>query len=264
MWKSPLRCKMPGPTHFLCLPLRSAELSSRLAAFKVDVTRAGDDDDGVAAIPEAAVRPPGTLHLTLGVMALQDESLVQRARDVLQSLRPGDLLRRIRLAEKKTAGEEGQASPPPPPPPQLGEDGKLSLAFRGLQAMRRPDQTSVLYVPPVDDEGQTLRRLCEELRSPFREAGLMTVDDDGRPLLLHATVVNTVYVRGKGKNKGKGKGKGGRGRLTFDGREVLARYEGFAWAESVEVGEVAICRMGAKKVGDEGDQAYEVEAEVAF
>lgn len=250
---------MPGPTHFLCLPLRSAELSSSLAAFKADVTRASDDDDGVAAIPEAAVRPPGTLHLTLGVMALQDENLVQRATDVLQSLRPGDLLRRIRLAEKKkTAGEEeGQASPP-----QLGEDGKLSLAFRGLQAMRRPDQTSVLYVPPADDEGQALRRLCEELRSPFREAGLMTVDDDGRPLLLHATVVNTVYVRGKG--KGKGKGKGGRGRLTFDGREVLARYEGFAWAEGVEVGEVAICRMGAKKVGDEGDQAYEVESEVAF
>ena len=92
-------------------------------------------------------------------------------------------------------------------------------------------------------------------------------------MLLHATVLNTIYVKGrdreqhlgqgKWKGKGKGKGKGGRReRLTVDARPILDRYDDFVWMRDVPIEKVAICRMGAKKVGDDGDEAYEVEAEI--
>lgn len=109
--------------------------------------------------------------------------------------------------------------------------------------------------------------------------------DEQRPLLLHATVVNTIYVK-KNKNNvnnnnnssnsnnnpnNNGDRRGGRQgrrrqeRLTLDARDILGRYDDYVWVEGMPVDRVAICRMGAKKIeGSEGDEAYEVEAEVLF
>lgn len=40
--------------------------------------------------------------------------------------------------------------------------------------------------------------------------------------------------------------------LRFNARGLLERFEGFVWAEGLRVDKVAICRMGARKVLDEG------------
>ncbi|GKZ19203.1 hypothetical protein AbraIFM66951_008037 [Aspergillus brasiliensis] len=58
-----------------------------------------------------------------------------------------------------------------------------------------------------------------------------------RPLLLHATIVNTIYAKGKGGGHGGRGGRGGRGgdgkgdkrkrQYTFDAREILARYRDY-------------------------------------
>ncbi|KAI2995755.1 hypothetical protein CBS147346_9769 [Aspergillus niger] len=66
-----------------------------------------------------------------------------------------------------------------------------------------------------------------------------------RPLLLHATIVNTIYAKWKGGGHGGRGGRGGRGgngkgdkrkrQYTFDAREILARYRDYTSAgESVE------------------------------
>lgn len=66
-----------------------------------------------------------------------------------------------------------------------------------------------------------------------------------RPLLLHATIVNTIYAKGKGGGHGGRGGRGGRGgdgrgdkrkrQYTFDAREILARYRDYTSpGESVE------------------------------
>lgn len=66
-----------------------------------------------------------------------------------------------------------------------------------------------------------------------------------RPLLLHATIVNTIYAKGKGGGHGGRGGRGGRGgdgkgdkrkrQYTFDAREILARYRNYTSpGESVE------------------------------
>ena len=97
-----------------------------------------------------------------------------------------------------------------------------------------------------------------------------------RKLLLHATVVNTIYVprvrAGEGRARGSGGSRGRRGaqgeghgrkkaRLTLDARDVLEKYKDFEWMRDVRVEKVAICRMGAKKRED-GEEEYEVEAEI--
>jgi activating signal cointegrator complex subunit 1 len=137
-----------------------------------------------------------------------------------------------------------------------GEEGKLTVTLRGLRSMQADkEKAAVLYAPPEDPLGR-LQGFCEGVKKVFVDEGVMA--EEGRPLLLHATVVNTVYVKGKGGRRGE--------RVTIDAREVLEKYEDEVWMEDVEVEGVQICKMGAKKrvVDGEEDEVYEVEAEVRF
>lgn len=194
------------PTHFLALPLHThAAFARSLSAFRADVTSPNS-----FAYPDAAIRPAGTLHLTLGVMHLADQSRVDAALGLLKATEPKKLL----------------SSP-------------LNIGFKGLEAMGSPEKTSVLYAPPVDAEGK-LQAFCEDLKGRFVDAGFM--EKDTRPLILHATVLNTIYVKGRGKAKG---------RLSIDARDVMARYEDFVWAEDLALGEVSLCKMGAQEVDGE-------------
>lgn len=118
--------------------------------------------------------------------------------------------------------------------------------------MQSASKASTLYAAPVDPDG-TLQGFCQKLKSIFTEAGVLV--QDTRPLLLHATILNTIYVKGRRQgNK--------REKLTVDARGMLDRYDDFVWMENVAIEKIAICRMGAKDVGDGEDQAYEVEAEI--
>lgn len=84
-------------------------------------------------------------------------------------------------------------------------------------------------------------------------------------MVLHATIVNTTYAKGKNKGKGSrgwGRGRGG-GKIEFDAMEVMSVFneqgggrEGdvggeFVWADGVVIDRVVICEMGAKKVEDD-------------
>lgn len=244
--------KRPPLTHFLCIPLATpasrAELSASLASFKRETAAA---NERCFRIPDGAVRPLGTLHLTLGVMSLKDEKL-EEAVGLLKGLRMGKILREVRREEAKRAKGAARLVGGPDPGPVTDEG--MSISLRGLHSMQRASQASVLYAPPVDARGHLLP-FCERLRGKFLEAGLMV--DDNRPLLLHATIVNTVYVRGRGRGKGK--------KLTLEAGSLLDRYADYIWLEKFAVDRVAICKMGAKEVeGEDGevDAAYEVEAEV--
>lgn len=251
-------------THFLCIPLGTVaagrrQLADSLAAFRADVAgttvamaAGGETQRGM--LPTTALRPVGTLHLTLGVMSLDAERL-QQAVETLQSLR-----------------RDGQVD-------SEGADRHILIALRGLHAIQPPAQARVLYAAPVDEasgqeSGGALLQLCERARAAFAD---LLVGGGKDPLLLHATVVNTIYVkgrgsggRGRGGGGGRGRGRGGRGgrerdRMTFDAQELLDRYEGHVWMEHVPIETVALCRMGAETVvDDEGvvDAAYPVVAEV--
>lgn len=223
-----------GPTHFLCIPLASAQLRRSLATFQADVTSINS-----FALPNEAIRPPGTLHLTLGVMSLQRQDQLDKALS---------LLRRLRLTDMLADARNSLAARHRGPPTKL-PTGPLNISMTGVQAMHSPSKTGVLYAPPLDSEGGTLYEFCKRLKQRFIDEGLMI--EDGKALLLHATVVNTIHVKTRGRQ-----------RLELDARDIIGKYEDFVWVDSMEVGQVAICRMGAKAVGV--DAYYEAEAEVNF
>ncbi|OLN92271.1 Uncharacterized protein C15D4.13c [Colletotrichum chlorophyti] len=241
----------PSPTHFLCIPLVTpasrSQLSKSLASFKADIT----SPDSFA-VPLDAVRPLGTLHLTLGVMSLPNNEGIEKAIEVLKGLKPLEILAGINPLSSTTslAGAAHSIQEAPLSP--------LSITLRGLQCMKsgpRADasKASVIYAPPVYSDG-VLQTFCEKVRAVFEEADVM--EKDARGLLLHATIVNTIYVKG-------GRGKKG-AKLTIDAREILERYDDYVWMEDVPVEKIAICRMGAKKIEGVDDQEYEVEAEIDF
>ena len=226
----------PSPTHFLCVPLVTSasrpQLVQSLGSFLADVSSPAS-----FGVPEDAVRPVGTLHLTLGVFSLPQSESLERAKELLRSLKPREML--------AAAAKTETAAPPP-----------LSITLRGLLSMQAPSKAAVLYAAPVDPLG-TLQGFCEKLRAAFQEAELMV--EDNRPLLLHATILNTVYVKGRRKNVRRGE------RLTIDARGILDRYEDQVWMEDIPVEKIAICRMGAKKVEVDGivvDEQYVVEEEI--
>jgi activating signal cointegrator complex subunit 1 len=201
------KAKKPPLTHFLCLPLvtptNSPRLSQALSEFRSDVEK-------VTPVPAQAVRPVGTLHLTLGVMSLSSSQL-SNAVEHLQDLDIGRILRGITTQKIAEAGidtptvSEGLGSVENPP--ALSENAALqadpdvlSIELRGVLPMQKARQTSILYAEPVDRTGRLLS-FGESLRGSFEERGWVVRDE--RALRLHATVLNTIYAKAKGKSEGR-------------------------------------------------------------
>ncbi|KAJ5168904.1 uncharacterized protein N7482_004498 [Penicillium canariense] len=319
--------KRPQLTHFLCLPLVNStslpQLEASIAAFKTAYPpvpfadfrhsqhQTPEQDASHAFIPEGAVRPVGTLHLTLGVMSLTNKERLDEALAFFKAL---DLVSLMREAERVAdeARQERDLKPSSRFIPdsadsslQLNSDAgsteatrPFSVSLESLHALPRAKAATVLHASPVDPTGR-LYPFCLMLRDKFIEAGFMQaesknglpgekgvqtvpdiqektrasscedlVGDDRalldelpkplsetegvaapnnqdpyaaalarkprpRPLLLHATLVNTIYVRGRRKiessdtTKSTKKGKNTPKRLEFDARDLLARYRDY-------------------------------------
>ena len=254
----------PPLTHFLCLPLVTTiskpQLLSSLRQFAISVTDLDEVDD--SHILQKAIRPLGTLHLTLGVMSLQSKERVEAATVFLGQLDIHGLLAKAAgsaIADTKShianAGDgiyhanvvtnssqtEGSAVP-------------LIISLTGLQPMHKPSSTSILYACP-QDSSQRLQHFCSALRTAFTEAGFLVPET--RPLLLHATIINTIYARERSRRQiNGGHGKHGKDR-GIDATKALERFGETIWAEGVRLEKVAICEMGAKRVtGEEGSEEY--------
>lgn len=175
---------------------------------------------------------------------------MDQAASLLASLKPREILAAIKPPVMPGTEQSGN---------EANGDDDLVVTLRGLQSMQPAAKASVLYAPPVDPLGR-LQAFGEKVRETFVEAELMT--DDKRPLLLHATILNTIYVKGRDK-----RGKKKWDKLTIDSRAILDRYEDEVWMENVKLDKLAICKMGAKKIetpNGEEDEEYEVAAEVAI
>jgi activating signal cointegrator complex subunit 1 len=203
--------KKPPLTHFLCLPLVTEtslpHLQASLSTFKDDLAEDGS-------VPTKAVRPVSTLHLTLGVMSLNPESL-QEAITCLRALDLHVLLRDIthrRVAEKAaedgTIAENLNAAAMP-------DTDALTVNLEALVPMQEPKKTSILYAEPRD-ASQRLGMFASVLREQFVGEGWLVEDE--RALRLHATVLNTIYA----KEKGGGRGRPRKGGVKEHGREALS------------------------------------------
>ncbi|CEJ60754.1 hypothetical protein PMG11_09317 [Penicillium brasilianum] len=328
------RERQPALTHFLCLPLVNSvslpQLEASIAAFAAayppvpvaDLSKrqpqTSEGDASHAVIPQGAVRPVGTIHLTLGVMSLPTKERLAEALAFFQTLDLASLLREaervaFELRQKRVSRRTSSNTAPnnaettslssnlpleleKTPPP-------LSVSLESLHALPRAKAATVLHASPSDPTGR-LYPFCVMLRDKFLEAGFtlsesknglpaekkdpkaveevqasqckdLNCDDNPlleeltplppqvesvsapeildpyaaalarkpkpRPLLLHATLVNTIYVRGR-RNFGPGNnGKNGRNgpkRFEIDARGLLARYRNYYVDETQRVARV--------------------------
>jgi activating signal cointegrator complex subunit 1 len=243
------KSKAPALTHFLCIPLVTTtsrpQLSRTIASFRDDVTR--PKALGGFELPLDAVRPVGTLHLTLGMMSFPKDEGLDKAAELLKSLKLREIMSTIKPPVMPGSSTEEMAKDQPRP----------QITLKGLHTFQKADKATVLFAAPTDQTG-LLHGFSEKIKALFKDAGLLSPDD--RPLLLHATIVNTIYVKGNRKKRGD------RNFIT-DAQAIMDRYEDQVWLEAFPLQKIAICRMSAKPIEEYGavvDAAYEVEAEVEF
>ncbi|KAK1138588.1 hypothetical protein N8T08_002382 [Aspergillus melleus] len=203
--------KRPQLTHFLCLPLVNStslpQLESSLAAFKADIPPATTphhaqpqaQDPTQPLIPDAAIRPVGTLHLTLGVMSLPSKERLDAAIHLLQSL---DLVALVHEAETiararaqtrtnraphrastsgshRSNGDETNESAHGETAENVIEEkhttitpSPFTISLESLHALPRARSATVLHAAPVDSTAR-LYPFCELLRDRFLDAGFL-------------------------------------------------------------------------------------------
>ncbi|KAK4555671.1 hypothetical protein LTR86_007424 [Recurvomyces mirabilis] len=279
--------KKPPLTHFLCLPLVTTasrpQLETSMKKFRDAVTStsycAAEDD--MMKIHPKAIRPVGALHCTLGVMSLNKQELDQ-AMKLLEELDVNELLR----------GTVGGATPSASESPVT----PLTIDLHGLVSMHDPQKTSILYSAPQDPT-ERLYPFCLAVQKLFKDASFLI--DENRELKLHATIVNTIYAKGRTKRPPKnaqrqqtpepdqsvrasveapegpaisdsaaGHGPEADAPLKINATHLLEQYEDFVWANDVKLDRIAICEMGAKKITDAEfrvvDEEYKEVARVAI
>ena len=281
--------KKPPLTHFLCLPLVTAstqpQLEASLHKFRELVQSTNEESEESTQIPAKAIRPLGTIHFTLGVMSLTSVDRVSEAIGFLQTFDLEGMLKDI-LDEGEPSSEDVPAFPP-----------RMSLT--SLHSMHPPKKTSILYAGPDDSSGIFVP-FCGKLRDTFSAAGFLVPDD--RPLKLHATIVNTVYAKAGDRGKAgtgsaglngpqasaqgsglpaesystqdappetsRGHGRTSKAPMRLDATGLLDKCKDFVWAENFTIEKIAICKMGAKKILDDGgnllDEQYEEVATVSL
>jgi activating signal cointegrator complex subunit 1 len=299
--KYPPSQKKPPLTHFLCLPLvtpsSKPQLEVSIETFRKNASPVEPEQTTNLATPihPKAIRPVGALHCTLGVMSLEASKL-QKAIDLLQTLNVERLLSDAAASTSNPSPTTRSTQPPTesePPvaaaaaaaaatPAQPHPSSPLKISLTGLSSMHSPTNTSILYIPPSDPT-QRLYPFCLALQQLFQNEGFLLPDN--RDLKLHATIVNTIYAKGRKKkaapkqdgkassadpgpqnehDRSQNHGPFSNAPLNFDARPLLDEYRNFVWAEGVVLDRIAICEMGAKKRFDaEGNVVGEEYTEVA-
>ncbi|KIW20888.1 hypothetical protein PV08_01467 [Exophiala spinifera] len=174
----------------------------------------------------------------------------------------------------------------------------LTVTLHGLGTFPRPSSSRVFFAHAHDHTGRLLP-FGNAVRRRFQDARLVT---ETRPLVLHATVANLIYVKARPKERG-GRGRGRGEAMTVDARDILRFFndgkavedrsaasaffaEGspdgdqdnllpassppelassYIWARDILVDRIRICKMGAEVSEVEGwGMEYKAVAEKVF
>ncbi|KAL4803659.1 AKAP7 2'5' RNA ligase-like domain-containing protein [Aspergillus unguis] len=249
------RPKRPPLTHFLCVPLVNdvslPQIESSIASFKAVLSSASStasrqehdptQQQPRPVVPHDAIRPVGTLHLTLGVMSLPTPERLEEALQFFQSLDLRALFREANEIAKQKQLHAKTRNDSPLRNESTNEDAQetglaateadsvepLSISLEGMHALQSLSSARILHAAPVDLTSR-LYPFCRALRDKFVEGGF--IQKENRPLLLHVTIVNMIYSRGGARSRSNyGKGKKGHGARpqTFDARDIVAHYRNY-------------------------------------
>lgn len=216
--------RRPPLTHFLCLPLNTSSSTPHLRAalqdFALDVAKDRDAGDGSSrsangprdtvkngvnggtgaqrTIPPRAVRPPGAIHLTIGVMSLLTPERIKAACDFLEGLDVKTIIAKVaatantstqstetrpssrneQQTEKKrdelslSAKNKADHSDHSSASSSLPDAPPIRIALTSLLPMQLPERTSTLYAAPTPQQ-PILLPFAQTLHDAFVEAGYL-------------------------------------------------------------------------------------------
>lgn len=203
---------MPRPNYFLSLPLQHDPfLRNRIEAFYRTVRRLRP-----GGFHESILVAPNRIHLTLGVMYLEKDSLpsIEDAMALLRTCQ-APLAQKLQVCH-------------------------LKIKLRGLASFQNSSHVHVLYCNPTDAvvEG-LLREVADIVVQKFVAANFLPRNDDH--YTLHATLLNTSHRK---PSRGR--------RISVNASALLASPA----AEEFDLGEVSIpridlCRMGSYNASGE-------------
>jgi len=224
------RHKQPA-THFLSIPLMTADIEKEFDDFKTAVLDTCGDSRGLDA---SIFQLPCRLHLTLALLILQNDAEISQANSILANA--------VQLLSSKY-----ELSTKP-----------FRIMMTGIEYMNdEPQEIDVLYAKvKADDHSDRLQNFVDDLVAEFDSSGLLKRDGpmgmERQPVKLHATIINTIFRSSRDEEnseqqqplqKAKGgapaTGKGRKVRVTFNGSYLLKVFNeydfGFAPFSAVEL-----------------------------
>ncbi|XP_037547033.1 activating signal cointegrator 1 complex subunit 1 [Nematolebias whitei] len=186
-------------THFLSFPLNDPRVQEGFLRFKDEVLQQCSQDHGVE---ESIFQNAAKLHLTIGTLALLNDTEVRKACEHLQQCQ-----RFIR---------------------DITEGKPLPLEVTGIEYMNDdPAMVDVLYAKVnVKDGSDKLQLMADQLVEHFISEGLMVREWDR--VKLHGTVMNTLFRKDLSAEASAGRQTSGE-REAFDARSILKKFAAFCF-----------------------------------
>eukprot|EP00039_Didymoeca_costata_P016111 m.282861 g.282861 ORF g.282861 m.282861 type:complete len:349 (+) comp16338_c2_seq25:3397-4443(+) len=180
-------------THFLSIPIQGAEFADSIDRFR-DTAMEIQNSEGDIGLSQEMFNTSTKLHLTIGVLKLFDQQDINKAKQVLQE------------CAKKLKGLRG-----------------TKIIVKGVEYMNDdPAAVDVLYAKvSLDDGPERLQVAVNEIADAFVDAGLL--DSENENVKLHATVINSKWMRNKRANA----------RKTFNASKLLVKFKKYEFGQSL-------------------------------
>jgi len=238
--------RRPPLTHFISLPIgHQISLQKSISSF---TSRLLDTTPALPGLDRTIVIPPRRLHLTLGVMSLDD---AEGSNIGFDSRGTDSRKKTLSQALSLLTSLESRIS-------EMLCGAQLTVPLQMMDIMPPdggdPDKAHVLWLGPShrNEEARRLRQVGEMVNKAFVEAGFIT---ERRPLKLHCTILNTTHRQPRTRGP----------RQPFSYRRllespaaqaVLLEQPGLRQPVKVNFGtwhvdEIQICKMGS--YGPEGE-----------
>ena len=170
-----------GFTHFISIPVNSPEIQKDFNEFKSQVLESCSDARG---LDETVFQTGTLLHMTIGTLALMDETERQKAIKILHNI--------------------------------LEDVQQLEISVNGLEIMNDdPAEVDVIYAKIVEENSEKLQEIVDFIVAEFAKTGLMPKQFDR--VKLHITVVNTLFRKDEEFSEEKV-------RETLDSRQILELF----------------------------------------
>lgn len=239
-------------THFLCIPITTThsrpQLEQALHQFKTDPS--------TSQIPSNAYRPLQTLHIPIRPLRLPGDR-VDAACQHLQSLNIADLLQRTPKGISSHASNEPEEDEETPPihqgsvthvDPTESRSPSLTITLSGVYSRPIPDHGTLNWrlSTPYTDSTHRLVPLLNEIRLSFDAGGFssgMEPADYPESVILLSNMPNRPKKKSVPDLKKPGR-LGRHGPPVFETKDIVQKFENFAFAENFRLEKLSLCKLG--------------------